>query len=120
MLRRNMARNINVALQGAPKFFCKSKIFQSVRGGAAYLLQNGVETIIRFGLPTRSAVTIKIFDLAGHEVATLLERAEFPAGRYQRVWDGRDAQGRAVTSGVYFYQLRAGSFVRTMKMVVVR
>jgi len=78
------------------------------------------ETSIRFGLPQSSVVTIKIFDLAGHEVATLLDRVELSAGRHQRVWDGRDSQGRAVVSGIYFYQLIAGSFSRTMKLMLVR
>ena len=78
------------------------------------------KTAIRFGLPQASVVTIKIFDLAGHEVATLLNRAELPAGRHQRVWDGRDSQGRTVVSGIYFYQLRAGSFAKTMKLMLMR
>ena len=78
------------------------------------------ETAIRFGLPQQSIVTIKIFDLAGHEVVTLLDRAELPAGRHQRLWNGRDAQGRTVTSGIYFCQLVAGSFSKTIKLMVVR
>ena len=78
------------------------------------------ETSIRFGLPQQSVVTIKIFDLAGHEIATLLDRVELAAGRHQRVWDGRDSQGRAVTSGIYFCRLTAGSFAKTMKLMVVR
>ncbi len=78
------------------------------------------ETAILFGLPEESAVTIKIFDLAGREVATVLEHAELPAGRHQRVWDGRDAQGRTVGSGVYFYRLLTVDGARTRKMVVVR
>ncbi len=78
------------------------------------------ETAIRFGLPQKSMVTIKIFDLAGHEVATLLDRIELPAGRHQRLWDGRDWQGRTVVSGIYFYRLTAGSFAKTMKLMVVR
>jgi len=63
---------------------------------------------------------IKIFDLAGHEVATLLDRAELPAGRHQRLWNGRDAQGQTVTSGIYFCRLAAGSFAKTIKLMVVR
>jgi flagellar hook assembly protein FlgD len=65
-------------------------------------------------------VTIKIFDLMGREVATVLENVELPAGRHQRLWDGRDAQGRAVVSGIYFYRLVVGSFTKTMKMAVMR
>jgi len=78
------------------------------------------ETAIRFGLPEKSVVTIKIFDLAGREIAALLDRVELPAGRHQRVWNGRDAQGQAVVSGIYFCRLVAGSFSRQMKMSLVR
>jgi len=60
------------------------------------------ETAIRFGLPQPSVVTLKIFDLVGREIATLLNRVELPMGRHQRMWDGRDAQGSAVMSGIYF------------------
>ena len=65
-------------------------------------------------------MTLKIFDVTGHEIATLLERVELPAGRHQRVWDGRDAQGRVMTSGIYFCRLAAGNFSRTMKMTLMR
>ncbi len=78
------------------------------------------ETAIRFGLPQQSVVTIKIFDLAGHEVATLLDRVALTAGRHQRVWDGRDALGRAVVSGIYFCRLTAAGFAKTVKLTVMR
>jgi hypothetical protein len=77
-------------------------------------------TLIRFGLPVRSVVTIKIFALSGTEVATLFENVELPPGLYQSVWNGRDAQGRPVVSGIYFYRLIAGSFSKTMKITVMR
>ena len=78
------------------------------------------ETAIRFGLPRQSIVTIKIFDLAGHEVVTLLDRAELPGGRHQRVWDGRDAQGQPVVSGIYFCRLVAGGVAKTMKLLLAK
>jgi hypothetical protein len=78
------------------------------------------ETAIRFGLPEKSVVTIKVFDLAGREIATLLDHVELPAGRHQRVWNGRDAQGQAVVSGIYFCRLAAGSFSKQIKMSMVR
>jgi len=56
--------------------------------------------------------TIRIFDLAGHEVVTLMDRVELPAGRHQRVWDGRDAQGRAMPNGVYFLSAAGGKFCK--------
>jgi hypothetical protein len=97
--------------QGAPENFVLEQNFPN---------PFNPETAIRFGLPQTSVVTIKIFDLAGHEVTTLLDRVELPAGRHQRVWDGRDAQGRAVVSGIYFCRLAAGSFAKTVKLTVMR
>jgi hypothetical protein len=78
------------------------------------------ETAIRFGLPKTSVVTIKILDLNGREVATLLDKIALPAGRHQRVWNGRDNQGRTVVSGIYFYRLQAENFSKTMKLTVMR
>jgi hypothetical protein len=78
------------------------------------------ETAIRFGLPEKRRVTLKIFDLAGREVITLLANEEFAAGRYERFWNGRDAQGRPVVSGVYFYRLMAASFTKTLKLTLLR
>jgi len=79
------------------------------------------ETAIRFGLPEKSEVTIKILDLSGRAVATVLDRVELPAGRHQRTWNGRDDQGRAVVSGIYFYQMQVGSVVKkTMKLTLLK
>jgi len=108
-------------VQGMPENFVLEQNFPNPFGvGEAYLLQSEAKTMIRFGLPAQSVVTIKVFDLAGREVAKLLEKVEMPPGLHQRVWDGRDALGRLVPNGIYFYRLAAGSVVRTMKMMVIR
>ncbi len=108
-------------VQGVPENFVLEQNFPNpFGGGGAYLLQSEARTMIRFGLPAQSVVTVKVFDLAGREVATLLEKAEMPPGLHQRGWDGRDASGRLVPNGIYFYRLAAGEVVRTMKMMVIR
>jgi len=117
--RQEFVDNQTTSAQGVPENFVLEQNFPNPFNGLTSSPRSP-ETAIRFGLPQSSVVTIKIFDLAGHEVATLLERAELPAGRHQRVWDGRDAQGRAVTSGIYFYRLSAGSFAKTMKLMLMR
>lgn len=71
-------------------------------------------TTISFSIPIKSFVTLKVFDLSGREVSTLLSH-ELPAGSYRQQWSGE-----GVTSGVYFYQLRAGSFVHTNKLLLLR
>ncbi|MBI4430060.1 MAG: T9SS type A sorting domain-containing protein [Ignavibacteriales bacterium] len=75
-------------------------------------------TVIRYQIPSLSAVRLKIFDVLGREVATLVNE-EQPAGVYQAEWDAR------VSSGVYFYRLEAIGkgvvmFVETKKMVLKR
>jgi hypothetical protein len=78
------------------------------------------ETAIRFDLPRNSAVTLKIFDVNGREVIHLLDEEEMAAGRHQRWWHGRDAAGRIVASGLYFYRLTAPGFSRTGKMTFMK
>jgi hypothetical protein len=63
-------------------------------------------TRISFSLPVASTVTVKVFNLLGQEIATLINGA-FPAGEQVAVWNGTDAAGRGVASGVYFYRLEA-------------
>lgn len=89
-----------------------------------YLNQNfpnpfNPSTTIAYGLPERSRTRLVVYNVLGQRVATLVDR-EQPAGRYKIVWDGRDAAGRPVASGVYIYRLQAGDFVATKKLVLVK
>ncbi len=77
------------------------------------------ETTIEFALPNRSLVTIRIFNLVGSEIRTLLEK-EIPPGYHKITWDGKDATGRPVPSGVYLYKMQAADFVAVRKSVVIR
>ena len=71
-------------------------------------------TMINYQLPMNSLVTVKVFDVVGREVATLVnERQE--AGTYQTSFN---AQG--LSSGLYFYQLRAGNYSEVKKMLLLR
>lgn len=65
-------------------------------------------TTIRFGIPATSNVTVKIFNVLGQEVKTLVDGLRNP-GTFQAVWDARNAKGTAVASGMYFYSLVAKS-----------
>jgi hypothetical protein len=76
-------------------------------------------TNIAFSIASATSVSLKIYDVTGRLVRVLLdERRE--AGRYGVVWDGFDARGSAVASGVYFYRLSTREFVETRKMVLLR
>ena len=73
-------------------------------------------TAIRFSIPvgTRLAVSLRVYDLLGREVTTLVNEKKAP-GTYEITWD---ASGHA--SGLYFYRLKAGEFVETNKLILLR
>jgi hypothetical protein len=76
-------------------------------------------TRIEFGLKDATRVSLRIYDASGRLVRVLVE-GNRPAGRHAEMWDGRNAGGLQVASGIYFYRLTAGRFDQTNKMVLVR
>ena len=76
-------------------------------------------TKISFELPTSSRVRLRIFDVRGNEVRTLVS-GEMPFGSHTVTWNGADDHGRAVSSGVYFYRIEAEGFAATQKMMLVK
>ena len=76
-------------------------------------------THIRFDLPQRAPVSLKIFDVSGRLVRELVGQP-MDAGRHAVLWDGRDGGGRRVSSGVYFYRFETGSFRATKRMVLLK
>jgi hypothetical protein len=76
-------------------------------------------TVIRYGLPAPGRVSVKVFDLLGREVATLVDDVQ-EAGYHSVEWKGATLAGSPAGSGVYFYELRAGSYVETRKMLLLR
>ena len=87
------------------------------------LLQNypnpfNPSTQIRFDLASPADVTLQVFDALGRAVATLAQ-GPFPAGTHSLEWNGTNAAGRAVPSGIYVYRLRTdqGESARTMTLI---
>jgi uncharacterized protein (DUF1330 family) len=76
-------------------------------------------TRIRFGLPHASQVEIAIFDISGRRVTTLVSEA-FQAGVHEVTWTGRNDNGEAQASGIYFYRLRSETFTQTRKMTLLK
>lgn len=76
-------------------------------------------TTIRYGLKTDSRVVLKVYNLLGQEVRTLVDARE-SAGFKEAIWDGRNNQGHRVASGVYIYKLTAGSFTKARKLMLVK
>lgn len=77
------------------------------------------QTTVHFDLGTPGPAVLGVYDVRGRRVTELL-RESLPAGRHQVIWNGRDDQGRAVGSGLYFCRLQAGGTQQMMKMMLVR
>jgi len=76
-------------------------------------------TTLSYDLPKDSDVGLAIFDMLGNEVVTLVS-AHQQAGFKSVQWDAKDSMGRPVGGGVYLYQIKAGEFVQTKKMVLLK
>ena len=77
-------------------------------------------TTIAFFLPIRDRISVKIYDMLGKEVRTLVDNQEYPAGSSRVNWDGRDDAGQPASSGTYFYSLIYGNFKQTQKMMLLK
>ncbi len=71
-------------------------------------------TTIEFALPKQSNVTLKLFDILGREVATLVD-AELESGVHKINFDGQD-----LASGIYFYRIHAEGFLKTKKLMLLK
>jgi photosystem II stability/assembly factor-like uncharacterized protein len=71
-------------------------------------------TRIVYSVPQQSVVTIKVFDILGDEIATLVNENK-ETGTYELTWNAEN-----LTGGVYFYQIKANSFIQTKKMVLLK
>jgi len=97
-----------VSVNGEGKIPQKFKLFQN------YPNPFNPVTTIKYSIPERSFVSIKIYDVLGKEVSILVNE-EKPAGSYEiRLNES------VLTSGIYFYRLKAGSYVETKKMILLK
>jgi len=77
-------------------------------------------TTIRYDLPRREAVNLRVYDITGRHVKSLVLGTVEEPGINEVTWYGRDDAGRVVAAGVYFYRLEAGTFCETKRMVLVK
>ncbi|HLP17471.1 MAG TPA: sialate O-acetylesterase [Bacteroidota bacterium] len=89
-------------------------------GSEGYLLRQNYpnpfnpSTTISFSLPSRSFVTVKIYDALGREIAQVLSE-ELPSGNHSRQW-----QPNGIASGIYFYRLQAGTYAETRMLQLLK
>ena len=77
-------------------------------------------TRLAFSLAHEEEVWLRVYDLAGHQVATLVGGSRLPAGTHHRDWNGRLADGKVAPAGVYLYRLEAGEHQATGRMTLLK
>ena len=77
------------------------------------------ETAITYSVMAKEKVKLKVYDLTGRVVKTLVDNVQEPA-YYNIRWDGRDDKGKRLASGIYFYRIEVGEFRNTKKMILLR
>ena len=76
-------------------------------------------TTISYELPEKSHVILRVYSVMGSEICTLVNE-EKSVGQYEAAWNAQDQYGKQVSSGIYFYQLKAGDYSEIRKMLLVR
>ncbi len=76
-------------------------------------------TTIRYNVPQSTHVVLSVYNLVGERIITLVNQVQ-AAGTHAITWDGSDAQGQALSSGIYLYKIEAGTFAQTRKLTLVK
>ena len=76
-------------------------------------------TTLRYELPENGLVNIIIYDMLGREVKTLINHTQ-DTGYRSVIWDATNDYGKPVSAGIYLYQIQAGEYISTKKMVLLK
>jgi len=119
---------LNLVINETPTTFtleCQPTGVQDLVAGTNFLAQNrpnpfNPSTTLYFGLKENAQVELSIYNLRGQKVITLVNK-ELNAGNHSVVWEGKDATGNYVSSGIYFSRLKIGnSWSKTQKMMLLK
>ena len=80
---------------------------------------NPVTTISFSTTETDQNTELTVYNMKGQKVKTLVN-TNLDAGQHKVVWNGKDESGKPVSSGVYFYKMKAGNFIATRKMILMK
>ena len=77
-------------------------------------------TTLKYDLPEATIVSIKIFDVLGKEVATIIDNMHQNPGFKSVRWNGLNKDGKLVVSGMYFFSIKTENFNQTRKMIMIK
>ncbi len=78
------------------------------------------ETTFTFSLSNSEKVTLSVYNINGKHITTILNNQPYPAGTHHITWNGTDHSGNKVSSGMYFFRFKAGSYIKSKSMLLVR
>jgi hypothetical protein len=117
---------VDIPAAGSTAVTVARQLTDTPRGPTAHALHPGVpnpfnpSTRLRFDLAGSGRVSLRIHDLAGRRVRTLVDGEVLPAGAHERIWDGRDAAGRPVAAGTYLARITAGEWAAVTRLTLVK
>ncbi len=102
-----------------------SAIPESSKPETRQLIQNypnpfNPSTTIKYEIPVQETLSLRIYNISGHLVRTLISGEITQAGSHQAMWNGLDDGHQPVATGIYFCQMKAGSFSKTIRMALVK
>jgi Tol biopolymer transport system component len=77
------------------------------------------ETKISFTVASATHVNLEVYNISGQKIKTLVD-ANYDAGNYLISWSGKDNAGKTMPAGIYLYQVKAGDFLQTKKMILIK
>lgn len=104
---------VDAVEDNSPQLVTSYKLFQN------YPNPFNPSTEIKYQVFNQSKVVIKIYDLMGSEVKTLVNQ-EMSSGTFNVTWNGSNSFGQKVSSGVYFCRMESGSYVQTIKLMLMK
>jgi flagellar hook assembly protein FlgD len=78
------------------------------------------KTIISFHLVSASTISLHIYSITGHLIMPLINKETLQAGEYNFTWEGRNAQGINVSTGIYFYELYVNGIKESKAMIMIK
>ncbi|MFA5052228.1 MAG: T9SS type A sorting domain-containing protein, partial [Patescibacteria group bacterium] len=124
LMKSLLVGDIDISEEGFAKANIPEVVVSSVLPTEFQLYQNypnpfNPSTTICYSLPEASQVSLRIINILGQEVMTLVDQYQ-SAGNYAIEWDGANQSGKRVASGIYFYRLCAGNFTQSKKMLLLK
>ena len=100
-------------------------LFEETKNNKYSLYQNypnpfNPETMIKYVITSPSIISLKIYNVNGSLIRTLLDNKPHKTGKYSVRWDARDQESKIVASGIYFYTLQTDKFKLTKRMILIR